>query len=66
MDMLQQCMEIASEPGHTKWICPLLLLIDAFLSMLVVRKVSCTLDSERAKQEAYSRNSLLISNRYRN
>jgi alpha-1,3-mannosyltransferase len=42
MDIFQKCLSIAKDPWHTRWICPLLLLADTFLTSLIVWKVPCT------------------------
>jgi alpha-1,3-mannosyltransferase len=42
MDFIRQGLAIAQDPKHTSWISPLLILGDAFLSLLIVHKISCT------------------------
>jgi len=42
MNIVRQGLEVARDPWHTQWICPLLLLADAGLTSLVVWKIPCT------------------------
>ncbi|KAK0786816.1 dolichyl-P-Man:Man(5)GlcNAc(2)-PP-dolichol alpha-1,3-mannosyltransferase [Friedmanniomyces endolithicus] len=42
MDLIRTCVDIASNPKHTIWICPLLFLADAALCGLVVWKIPYT------------------------
>lgn len=42
MNIVRQGLEVARDPWHTRWICPLLLLADAGLTSLVVWKIPCT------------------------
>jgi hypothetical protein len=41
MDLYEKCSDIARNPWHTRWICPLLLLADAGLTALIIWKVPC-------------------------
>lgn len=43
MDLIRQGLAIAQDPKQSAWINPLLILGDAFLSLLIVHKISCTL-----------------------
>ncbi|KAL1303625.1 hypothetical protein AAFC00_006985 [Neodothiora populina] len=42
MDLIRTCFNVASDPRHAKWVCPLLLLADALLTGLVVWKIPYT------------------------
>lgn len=42
MDLIHQSLEIARDPKHTKWICPLLVTAEVALCLLIVRYVPCT------------------------
>jgi hypothetical protein len=41
MDLIRQGFAIAQDPKQSRWINPLLILGDAFLSLLIVHKISC-------------------------
>jgi hypothetical protein len=41
MDLVRRGLAIAQDPKHTTWISPLLILGDAALSFLIVRKIAC-------------------------
>ena len=41
MELIRECFTIASDPKHSRWFCPLLLLSDTALCMLVVWKIPC-------------------------
>lgn len=34
-------LAVARNPAHTRWLCPVLLLADVILTMLIIRKISC-------------------------
>ncbi|KAK5117335.1 hypothetical protein LTR62_005952 [Meristemomyces frigidus] len=42
MDLLRQSISISRRPRHTIWLCPLLLLTDTALSLLIVQKIPYT------------------------
>jgi alpha-1,3-mannosyltransferase len=42
MDLIRKGLAIAQDPKQSAWINPLLILGDAFLSLLIVHKISCT------------------------
>ena len=43
MHLYNQAIDLASNPKHTKWLSPLLLLADAALCALVIWKIPCEL-----------------------
>ncbi|KAJ9644608.1 dolichyl-P-Man:Man(5)GlcNAc(2)-PP-dolichol alpha-1,3-mannosyltransferase [Coniosporium tulheliwenetii] len=42
MKLVDQCLDIVSNPRHTRWICPLLLAADAALCGLIIWKIPYT------------------------
>jgi alpha-1,3-mannosyltransferase len=42
MDLINQSLEIARNPKHTRWIYPLLLIADAGLCGYILEKIPCT------------------------
>lgn len=42
MDLIRQGLQIASDPRHTSWICPLLFAFEAALCPLLVQRIACT------------------------
>jgi alpha-1,3-mannosyltransferase len=47
MSLISQALDLASNPKHTKWVTPLLLVADAALCGFVIDKVPCTLRFQR-------------------
>lgn len=43
MDLYHQAIDLASNPKHTRWLSPLLLLADAVLCALIIWKIPCEL-----------------------
>ena len=43
MHLYNQAIDLASNPKHTRWLSPLLLLADAALCALVIWKIPCEL-----------------------
>lgn len=57
MDLYDQVIDLASNPKHTRWLSPLILLADAALCALIIWKIPCELWSPGAlastREEAY-------------
>ena len=47
MHLYNQAIDLASNPKHTRWLSPLLLLADAALCALVIWKIPCELSIPR-------------------
>ena len=43
MDLYYRAIDLASNPKHTRWLSPLLLLADAALCALIIWKIPCEL-----------------------
>ena len=43
MDLYNRAIDIASNPKHTRWLSPLLLVADACLCVLIIWKIPCKL-----------------------
>lgn len=45
MSLLHRAKDVASNPSHTQWLLPLLLVADAALCSLIINKVPCSFPS---------------------
>ena len=43
MDLYNRAIDIASNPKHTRWLSPLLLVADACFCVLIIWKIPCKL-----------------------
>ena len=54
MHLYNQAIDLASNPKHTRWLSPLLLLADAALCALVIWKIPCEIPGNLAPTALFS------------
>lgn len=51
MDLVKRGLDIAQNPKHNRWVCPLLLAADALLGVLILLNVSCEYSWNLSKEQ---------------